>query len=192
MRRLRATWIQRGLALLLVGSLLPASLVGPSSPDVQRSVSDTHADWLRAQVRTSMSAAERAAFEAALEAATEARPHALRTFLQHFVAAYVDEGGGAASLAALLGLSDGSHEHVVNELQRRRAHLTGWAVVPRLSTLAVSVPATARGLLTHGAAVLGETRLALRPLRRVGTQPLLRDGANGLAQILSALRPRAP
>jgi hypothetical protein len=190
MRRLRTTWIQRGIAVLLVSSLLPMAVVWPTQGAQQAAVADSHADWLRSQVRTAMSETERAAFESALQAAADKQPQALREFLHHFVDAYVQQGGTPA-LANLLGLPDGPHAHVINELQRRLAQVSGWAIVPRLSTAlqAASVPAMGRSLI--GAALISAPRVPA-VLCLVGEQPLLFSDGSALVQVLSMARPRAP
>ena len=190
MRRLRTTWIQRGLAVLLVSSLLPMAFVWPAQAVQQHAAAESHADWLRSQVRLSMSATERAAFESALQDATSKQPQALRAFLQHFVDAYAQQEE-RPSLAALLGLAKGTHEHVINELQRRLAQVSGWAVVLRMSTAlqAASVPAFARSAPD---AVLAPTPFVPAALRVVGMQPLLHVGGSALVHALSMARPRAP
>jgi hypothetical protein len=189
MRRLRSTWIQRGLALLLVSSLLPVAFMRPAQ-GVHRSVTTSHADWLRSQVRMQMNDAERTAFEAALQAAIEAEPQALRAFLQHFTATYAKQEGRLA-LTALLGLSSSAPLHIASELERRRAQLSGWAVAPRLSAALPGAPASTvpRGSLQ---AVVVATAPVLAPLRVLGRSPVLRTGGHALAQVLSAARPRAP
>lgn len=190
MRRLRTPWIQRGLAVLLVSSLLPMAFVWPAQTGQQHAAADSHADWLRSQVRAPMSDTERAAFESALQDATDKQPQALREFLQHFVDAYAQQEE-RPSLAALLGVAHGTHEHVINELQRRLAQVSGWAVVPRMSTAlqAASVPAFARS--TPDAALTPAPFVPVA-LRAVGMQPLLHMGGRALVHALSMARPRAP
>ncbi len=190
MRRLRTAWIQRGIAVLLVSSLLPMAFVWPAQGAPQASVADSHAEWLRSQVRAQMSDPARAAFEAALQAASDEKPQALREFLRHFVDAYVKQGE-SPSLAALLGLSEGPHAHVINELQRRSAQVSGWAIVPRMSTAlqAATVPALGRSLLD---AALIPAPLVPAALRLMGEQPLLFSDGSALVQALSMARPRAP
>lgn len=190
MRRLRTTWIHRGLVLLLVSSLLPVTFGEPPQGAQQSAAAEPHAAWLRSQVRTPMSDTERAAFESALQAASDAKPEALHAFLQHFVAAYAQQGGGVA-LATLLGLPGGTDQHAVNELQRRLARMSGWAAVPRLSTApqAVSVSTATRNIVDG--AVLAAPLISI-PLRVLGTQPALRLEGRALVRALSRIRPRAP
>lgn len=189
MHRLRTTWLQRGLAVLLAGSLLSIS-VGAAPQGASSAAAEAHADWLRAQVRVHLSNAEQDAFEAALTAAIDAAPGALHAFLQHFMAAYTQQDGGP-SLAVLLGVTQGSHQHLINELQRRLAQLSGEAVIPRLATAlhGTAVPSGARA--GADAAVLNVPNI-LMSRHGLDVRTSLKVSGNTLVHILSLARPRAP
>jgi len=179
--------MQHGVVLLLVSSLL--AMVWPN--DGARTTSDSHADWLRSQVRVTLDASEQAAFETALQSAADTQPDALSDFLRHFVDTYVRQDAGL-SLATVLGLSGDTHQHVLNELQRRLAQQSGWALAPRLTlSLKAAVDGTTSlrtaspsALLADGPALVAQRVAHLlwtaAPVRAIGQH------------VLSPARPRAP
>lgn len=182
-------WMQRALVLLLVSSLL--AMVWPSEGASHTTSSDSHADWLRSQVRVTLDASEQAAFDAALQSAADTEPDALPDFLRHFVDTYAQQGAGLP-LATVLGLSGDTHQHVVNELQRRLAQQSGWALAPRPTlSLKAAVDGTTSlrtaspsALLADAPRVIAQRALSVQwaaaPLRAIAQH------------ILTPARPRAP
>lgn len=182
--------MQRALAVLLVSSVVPLAFVWPS-PELQRTAAESHADWLRAQVRTPLEGDEHTAFEAALEAAEKASTPSLSVFLQRFVAAYAQQQEGGASLAALLGLSSESPQHIINELQRRLAHVSGWATTPRLTTTLHAATVSSSVRHATGAAPFVAPRMVPH-LHVVGLRPLIEGVQHTPVWALSQARPRGP
>ncbi len=188
MHRLRLPWMQRGVVLLLASSLL--AMVWPN--DGARAPSDSHADWLRSQVRVTLDASDQAAFEAALQSAADTQPGALSDFLRHFVDTYVRQDAGLP-LATVLGLPGGdTHQHALNELQRRLAQQSGWALAPRLTlSLKAAVDGTT-SLRTASPSALFADGLAL--ITQPATRVVWRAAqVHAIGQhSLSSARPRAP
>lgn len=188
MRWLRSTWHLRAVAVLLVTSLLPTAVVWPEQA-ATHAPSNTHADWVRAQVRTAVEGTDRTAFEAALDTASESAAHSLQDFLRHFAAAYAQQDADL-SLAELFGVTEGTHERVIDALQRRLAQVSRWAVVLRFSTAwhagSFSSPrplATAATLNAPDLFVVSRGDAVPHVHRALG---------RSLRHVLSALRPRAP
>ena len=187
MHRLRAPWMQQGVVLLLVSSLL--AMVWPS--DGARATADSHADWLRSQVRVTLDESERAAFEAALQSAADTQPGALPDFLRHFVDSYAQQGA-RLPLATVLGVSGNTHQHVLNELQRRMAQQSGWALAPRpTALLKASVDGTTSLRTAPPSALLTDVPalVAQRAHRLLWAAIPMRAMAH---HTLSPARPRAP
>jgi hypothetical protein len=179
--------MQQGVVLLLVSSLL--AMVWPS--DGTRATSDSHADWLRSQVRVTLDESEQAAFEAALQSAADTQPGALPDFLRHFVDTYVQQDAGL-SLATVLGLSGDTHQHVLNELQRRIAQQSGWALAPRPTvSLKAAVDGTTSLRTASPSALLADVPglVAHRVHRLLSAAIPMRAVAQ---HTLSPARPRAP
>lgn len=189
MHWLRTIWMQRGLVLLLASSLLPMVMVWPQQ--AAHAASDSHADRLRSQVRASLDETEYAAFEAALQSAAEAEPRALQDFLQHFVDAYAEHASGP-SLATVLGLSSSVDQHIVNELQRRLAHRSGWALAPRPSlSIQAAADRAVASRMAASAAVLAMGPALLVP-RVAGVLQWADPVTRVFIRVLSTARPRAP
>lgn len=189
MRWLRTTWKLRAVAFLLVTSLVPMALVWPKSPTA-RTPAETHANWLRTQVRAEMDDAGQAAFEAALERAVEAEARSLQDFLRHFIDAYTQRTAGP-SFTQLFGVAGHTHWQVVQELQRRLAQISGWAAVPRLSTALHASSSSPSHRIPFGEAILSLPHV-LVTLRAATVRFCSRVLGSALIRALVVAQPRAP
>jgi hypothetical protein len=142
MRLLRHPLCLRALVGLLLAGLLPAALgwpaAGAAHPDEA-----VRADWLRAQVRTTLSAEAEAAVERALSAAHEADAASLPAFVAAFADAYVapeaaSEAAVVPSLADLFAVADVQPEALWRVLENRAHQLGGVALPVRLVQAATS------------------------------------------------------
>lgn len=141
MRSLRTTWRLRGLTVLLAVSLLPMTVVLPSSAALPQA-SDAPADWLRKHIQAA-SAEDEGAVEAALDAATDAPAATLQDFLRAFAHAY-QQHAPDRPIGYLFGTPGLSGDALIHYLQRHVPQLSGWATVaPRLTAAAATAGSTA-------------------------------------------------
>lgn len=178
MRSLRTTWRLRSLTVLLAVSLLPMTVVVPSSTALPPA-DDAQADWLRAHIEAP-SADDKAAVEAALEAVRAEPTVTLRDFLRAFASAY-QQHAPDRSLGQLFGLPELGGDALLNYLQQRVPQVSGWATVLHRLTSAKSLsgsPASPR--------LLG-TRFVLPDMARVARKWVRPTAARG-EHVFCALR----
>ena len=134
MNRLRSIWGLRGVAALLLTSLLPVSFAAAFQAAEQTS---SYADWLRAQIRGPLDAA----VAEALDEAADRPAHSLDAFLAAFVDAY-EARQPATPLAQRILSLDLSNEALVAYLESRFNGLVGAAVLPRVAVVAAASPSS--------------------------------------------------
>lgn len=133
MRCLRATWLTRLLAVLLISST-GAVVLAPSAWAQRNDVAFSYGAWLWQQLRVEPNAD----LEAALAQAFEERPASLEDFLTTFVAAY--EAKSVAALGEAFAVEAASSEALIAQLQGRYLGIVSDAVLPRISSLGIVPP----------------------------------------------------